>query len=519
MDTSKTKDKNTRKSSNRVADLSLSEIGRVPPQSVDFEEAVLGAMLLEKDAVTDSIGILQPQSFYKEAHQKIFTAIHQLFESSEPIDILTVTNQLRKTGELDFIGGPFYLTQLTNRVASSAHVEYHARIIAEKFILREIIRISSETIKTAYDDSSDVFDILNKAESELFSVTQSNLRKSYDSMSNIMKQALDQIAKAQENDDDISGVPSGFKELDKMTSGWQRSDMIVLAARPGMGKTAFVLSMARNTAVDFNMGVAVFSLEMSSVQLVNRLISSETGISSEKLRKGKLSDAELQQLHTRIRKLSTAPLYIDDTPGLSIFELRAKCRQLKTKYDIQLVVIDYLQLMSAGSSKGGGNREQEISQISRSIKEIAKELNIPIIALSQLSRSVETRGGDKKPILSDLRESGAIEQDADIVSFIYRAEYYGLEPEGGGQNIGEIILAKHRNGSLGTVQLKFVGHLAKFANLDDDFDGMNDFNAIGPNVEFDDESGGATMTRQSRMNDTEYEDEDFNEEVDKENPF
>lgn len=463
------------------------EGGKLPPQAVDLEEAVLGALMLEKNPVNDVIDVLKPESFYKEAHQKIYGAIMDLFGASEPIDILTVTNKLRSKGELDVVGGPYYISQLTNRVASTAHAETHARIIAQKYIMRELIRISGETIRNAYDETTDVFDLLDRAESELYGVAEGNIRKNYDSMSQIMKQAIDQIEQAQNREDGISGINSGFSELDRITSGWQRSDMIVLAARPGMGKTAFVLSMARNSAVQFNHPVAVFSLEMSSIQLVNRLIASETEISAEKLRKGNLEPHEYQQLHARIGALSKAPIFIDDTPALSIFELRAKARRLKQQHNIDLIIIDYLQLMTAGSSKGG-NREQEISTISRSIKEIAKELNVPIIALSQLSRSVETRGGDKKPMLSDLRESGAIEQDADIVTFIYRPEYYGITEDENGNTTtgtGEIIIAKHRNGSLASVQLKFIAHLAKFANMDTMDYGGDPFATLGPNEEFD----------------------------------
>jgi replicative DNA helicase len=320
-----------------------------------------------------------------------------------------------KNGELEAAGGAAYISSLTNRVASSAHIQFHARIIAEKFIKRELIRVSSEIIRDSFDETKDVFELLNAAEQDLFSIAENNMSKQVASMSNVVREAIKEIEKAAQNSDGISGVPTGFFDLDKVTSGWQRSDMIVLAARPGMGKTAFVLSMARNTAVDYNMGVAVFSLEMSAVQLVKRLIASEARIDAQKLRKGDLKDHEFQQMHSRITKLSNAPLFIDDTPGLSIFDFRAKCRRLKQQHNIELIIIDYLQLMSAKDGKGGGNREQEISTISRSIKEIAKELNVPIIALSQLSRSVEQRGGDKRPQLSDLRESGAIEQDADIV--------------------------------------------------------------------------------------------------------
>ena len=499
------------------------ELGKVPPQAVDLEQAVLGAMMLEKNAVNDTIDILKPSSFYDPKHQFIYGAIRQLFGSSSPIDLLTVINQLKVNGELEASGGAAYISQLTSRVASTAHTEFHARVIAEKYIKRELIRMSSEVIREAFDDTKDVFDVLNTAESELFKIAENNMGKHVDIMQNVVREAIEEIEKASQNKSGISGVPTGFMALDKLTSGWQRSDMIVIAARPAMGKTAFVLSMARNTAVDHNMGVAIFSLEMSSVQLVKRLIASESRLSAEKLRKGDLAEHEFQQLHTRIAKLATAPLYIDDTPGISIFDLRAKCRRLKMQYDIQMVIIDYLQLMTAGGSKNGGNREQEISSISRSIKEIAKELNVPIIALSQLSRSVEQRGGDKRPVLSDLRESGAIEQDADIVSFIYRPEYYGfMQDEDGNSNagVGEIIVAKHRNGALDSVRLRFIGEFARFDNMDN----FSDDNAPGgisnltANRSFDDSSQGS-ITIPSKMNSSEEDIADFNRNFDDEAPF
>ena len=478
--------------------------GKLPPQAVDLEEAVLGAMMLEKGPVNDVIDILKPESFYKDGHRRIYAAIQKLFQTSEPIDILTVTAELRKSGELDIVGGPYYISQLTNRIASAANAEFHARVIAQKHIARELIRISSDTIKNAYDETSDVFELLDSAEAGLFQVAEGNIRKNYDSMQNVVREALEQLDKAIAQEDGLSGVPTGFTDLDRVTSGWQKSDMVVIAARPGMGKTAFVISMARNTAVLFNQAVAIFSLEMASVQLVNRLIASESRISAEKLRKGDLEPHELTMLNQRITKLTQAPIFIDDTPALSVFELRAKCRRLKAQHDIQMVIIDYLQLMTA-SGMGAGNREQEISMISRSIKSIAKELNVPILALSQLSRSVETRGGDKRPMLSDLRESGAIEQDADIVCFIYRPEYYGItEDEEGNSTVGtgEIIIAKHRNGSLENVRLRFIGHLARFDNMDSlNFEEDGQVGQMTPNTEFDAEAGVQTMTVQSKMND------------------
>ncbi len=496
------------KSAGRNVPTTLLDGGKLQPQAVELEEAVLGAMMLEKNAVNEGIEILQPESFYKVAHQKIFQAIYDLFKESEPIDILTVTHRLRKTNQLDEVGGPYYISQLTNKVASAANIQFHARIISQKHILRELIRISTLIVKDAYDETTDVFDLLDKAEQNLYKVAEGNIRKDYDKMSNLMAEAIQQIEEAGRNEDGLSGIPSGFHSLDLLTGGWQRSDLIIMAGRPGMGKTAFVLSMARNVAVQFQRPVAVFSLEMSSLQLVNRLISSETEIPAEKIRKGTLQEHEFHQLHSRISKLSDAPLFIDDTPALSVFELRAKCRRLKAQHGIELIIIDYLQLMTAGGDgKGGSNREQEISTISRSLKGLAKELNVPIIALSQLNRSVETRGGDKRPQLSDLRESGAIEQDADLVTFIYRPEYYQITQYENGEStlgIGEIIIAKHRNGALDNVKLRFHDTLAKFDNLDNfEFDSEGN---IAPNTEFDTPN---TITRPSRMDD--FSDDDDND--------
>ena len=483
-------------------ELSLEQLGKVPPQAKDLEEAVLGALMLDSDALSNAIEILRTESFYQTEHQKVFTAIEILFNSAQPVDILTVTNQLRKNGELDEIGGAVFVAGLTERVASAANIETHARIIAQKYIQRELIKISAKIMTDAYDETSDVFDLLGEAEKSLYEVSEGNIRKNYDKMSSLIRQALHQIEEVKNKEGGISGVPSGFQDLDKVTSGWQKSDLVILAARPGMSKTAFVLSTARNTAVQFNKPVAVFSLEMSSVQLVNRLIASESGIAAEKLRKGNLEDHEWIQLNQKITQLSEAPIFIDDTPALTIFELRAKCRRLKKQHDVELIIIDYLQLMHAGGSQKSGNREQEISTISRSLKSIAKELDVPIIALSQLSRAVETRGGDKRPMLSDLRESGAIEQDADIVCFIYRPEYYGMtewpnsapgeDPDCTGQ--GEIIIAKHRNGSLDNVRLRFIANLAKFTDLDS-------FGAMSNS--FNDDFGNNIITHSSSMNEDE----------------
>ncbi|WP_299621789.1 replicative DNA helicase [uncultured Tenacibaculum sp.] len=447
------------------------EKGKLPPQALDLEEAVLGAMMTDKKGIDEVIDILHPDAFYDRRHQEIYAAVYALFQNSEPIDLLTVSNQLRKDGKLEIAGGDFYIIGLTQKVASSAHIEFHSRIILEKFIQRKLISISSEIIESAYDETTDVFDLLDDAEGKLFEVTQGNLKKGAENAQSLVQQAINKIQEIS-NKEGMSGLATGFTKLDALTSGWQPTDLIIIAARPGMGKTAFVISMAKNMAIDFNHAVALFSLEMSSVQLITRMISSETGLTSEKLRKGNLEPHEWEQLNVKVKKLSDAPIFIDDTPALSIFDLRAKARRLVSQHGVKILIIDYLQLMTAGGA--GGNREQEISMISRNLKALAKELDVPVIALSQLSRSVETRGGSKRPLLSDLRESGAIEQDADIVSFIFRPEYYGMtewddDDHSPCEGQGEFIVAKHRNGGLDNIRLKFTGHLAKFSDLEEGF--------------------------------------------------
>ena len=455
------------------------EKGKLPPQVLDLEEAVLGAMMIDKKGVDEVIDILQPDAFYKEGHKYIFEAIVTLFNDSQPIDLLTVSAQLKKMAKLELAGGDFYLIQLTQKISSSAHIEFHSRIILQKYIQRSLIKISSEIIEESYDETTDVFDLLDKAESKLYEVTQGNIKRSSETAQSLVIQAKKRIEEIA-GKEGLSGIATGFEMLDKITSGWQPSDLIIIAARPGMGKTAFVLSMARNIAISTNHAVALFSLEMSSVQLITRLISSETSLSSEKLRTGKLEKHEWEQLSVKVKDLEKAPLFIDDTPSLSIFDLRAKARRLKSQHDIKIIIVDYLQLMTAGGGgKGGGNREQEISTISRNLKALAKELDVPVIALSQLSRAVETRGASKRPLLSDLRESGAIEQDADIVSFIYRPEYYKIDEwdddeHSPTQGQAEFIIAKHRNGSLENVRLKFIGQFGKFDNLDDYSAGYDD---------------------------------------------
>lgn len=478
----------------------LVELGKLPPQAVDLEIAVLGALMLDKDALTNTIAMLKPEAFYKEAHQRIFSAMQNLFSKAEPVDILTVTQELKRTGELEIAGGAFYVTQLTNRIASAANVQVHARIVLEKHLQRELIRISTDTLQHSYEDNADVFELLNKAEQNLFSISQTNIRKDFEHIQKVMGRTIQDIEGARNQE--LSGVQSGFTSLDRITGGWQRSDLIILAARPGTGKTAFVVSMMRNAAVEFNKPVAIFSLEMTSNQLVSRFISGETELSAEKLRKGELREHEYQQLNSKISRLVDAPIYIDDTPALSIFEFRAKARRLKAQHNIAMVIVDYLQLMVSGQ-EGKFSREQEVSMISRSLKAIAKELDVPIIALSQLSRAVEQRGGSKRPQLSDLRESGAIEQDADIVMFIYRPDMAGITQDENGMStdgMAEIIIAKHRNGRIDSANLMFIPHLAKFVEP------SSSVVASAPSANMDDFNADNTIIRGSRMNDIE---EDF----------
>ena len=445
----------------------VDRLAKLPPQAPDIEESVLGALMLEKDALTTVIDILKPASFYKEAHQEIYQAIVQLFNDAAPIDLRTVVNQLRKNGKLELVGGAYYITSLTTRVSSASNIEFHARAIAEYAIKRALIAVATEVHRSAYEDTQDIFELLDQAEQALFEVTDSHIRKNYSDMRSLLGEAFKELEVKRQHKDGLTGIPSGFTALDRVTSGWQKADLIIVAARPGMGKTALLLSALRNAAVDHGHPVAIFSLEMAALQLVNRLISAEAELEGEKIKKGNLADYEWEQLMHKTAQLSQAPIYIDDTPALSIFELRAKCRRLKAKHNIQLIAVDYLQLMSGESIRGAGNREQEIASISRSLKSIAKELHVPVIVGSQLSRAVETRGGNKRPQLSDLRESGSIEQDADMVLFLYRPEYYGMTEDAEGhptQGMGEVIVAKHRNGSLDSAGLKFIGKYTKFVD-------------------------------------------------------
>jgi len=506
--------KNRRKTS---PDLSTMIYGKVPPQAKELEEAVLGAIMLEKGAFDAVIEILKPECFYVDAHQRIFRAMQGLANKSQPIDILTVVEELRSREELDMVGGPYYVTKLTNSVVSSANIEAHSRIVLQKFIQRELIRISGEIISDAYEDSTDVFDLLDQAESKIYEVTSTHLRNNYETIDSVLVKTIQRIEDLRHKNEDITGVPSGFPGLDRVTYGWQSTDLIILAARPAVGKTAFALNLARNAALHPTKStpVALFSLEMSAGQLVQRILSAESEIWLEKISRGKMEEHEMKQLYARgIQRLAQAPIFIDDTPALNIFELRAKCRRLKNANNIGLIIIDYLQLMSGTGENRNSNREQEISNISRSLKGLAKELQVPIIALSQLSREVEKRKeGNKMPQLSDLRESGAIEQDADMVMFLYRPEYYDItQDEMGDSNRGEthVRIAKHRNGSLETIKLRALLHIQKF--IEDG--GGNDFGSGLPSnfkpVAGNDGSGARMFIQtSSKMNDLPDDEDPF----------
>lgn len=457
---------------NFARELSISQ-GKMPPNAVDFEKLVIGTFLIDKKGLDYSIELLTPEVFYDPRHQVIFSAIVKLYDDNHPVDLMTVIQELKKGGNLNLAGGDHYIIDLTMGVSSSAHIEYHVRVILEKFILRSLINVSANVIDNSYKESTDVFELLDQAEKSFFDITNGTIKKGFDTANTLVKDAIEAIAALRDREG-LSGIPSGFSKLDEATGGWQNSDLIIIAARPAMGKTAFILSMARNIAVEHKIPMALFSLEMASLQLITRMIASETGISSENLRKGKLSEDEWNRLFSNVSGLEKAPLYIDETPSLSVFDFRAKCRRLVMQYGVKIIMVDYLQLMTANSgNKASGTREQEIATISRSLKAIAKELNVPVIALSQLSRTVESRPG-KRPQLSDLRESGAIEQDADIVSFIFRPEYYKIdvwdndppESQSDTKNQAEIIIAKHRNGATADIRLAFLKNIGKFGDLE-----------------------------------------------------
>ncbi len=444
--------------------------GRVPPQAGEVEKTVLGAMLIEREAIPKTVEILQPGTFYTERHNTIYECVLSLFERGNPVDLITLGDELERREQLEAVGGSYYLSELTASVDTAANVEYHARIVAEKSLLRGLIENLTSVVGQAYDPSADAFELLDHAESEIFRISDSQLRKSASSMHDVLKETLARLESIHGQEGGVTGVPSGFKRVDQMTGGWQPSDLIIIAARPSMGKTAFSLAMARNAALhpENPAGVAIFSLEMSSGQLAQRLLTSEARVDAQAARTGRMSDDDWPRLARAAGKLSEAPIYIDDTPGLTVLELRAKCRRLKAEHDIGLIIVDYLQLMHGTGLNKSSNREQEIAHISRSLKGLAKELNVPVIALSQLSRAVETRGGDKRPQLSDLRESGSIEQDADVVAFIYRAERYGITVDENGnstEGLAELIIGKQRNGPIGDVSLAFVHQHARFENL------------------------------------------------------
>jgi replicative DNA helicase len=477
MTQTKQRDKRRKKVSHTPV---MEGLGKKRPYDHELEKVVLGALMLEKDALEAVVDILKISTFDKDSHQRIFEAILRLNTKTEPIDMMTVTNELRANGELEICGGAFAIAELTQRVNSAANIEYHTRILVQYAMKRAAIVIGDTLVKDAYDETTDVFEILDKAEQSFYDISERNTKKQTTDILPIMAEAFEEIETMKNHTDGLTGVPSGFYDFDKVTAGFQKSDLVIIAARPGMGKTAWVLSAMRNAAVEFNQGVAIFSLEMSSVQLVKRLISAEAKISSEKLKTGNLTPQEWDQLVTMTTKLQNAPIFIDDTPALSIMELRAKCRRLKAKKDLSMIIVDYMQLMTVGESQSNykGNREQEISLISRSLKQLAKELEVPVLALSQLSRAVETRGGEKRPQLSDLRESGSIEQDADMVMFLYRPEYYGItEDEEGNStiNMGEVIIAKHRNGALKNIKMKFIKQFTYFCDFTDDYLTNNSF--------------------------------------------
>ncbi len=461
-----------------IIKVGANELGKLPPQALELEASVIGALMIEKEAFSSITDLLRPESFYSDQHRHIFEAIQSLSANDAPIDVLSVAEKLKQAGQLEQAGGVIYLSDLTRRVASAAHIRYHAQIIAQKATARDLITAACQIEEKGYDETQDVDELVEEATAKIFEISQRSQKRDVTHIYPVITEAFDRMHKASENDGNISGIPSGFTELDKITSGWQKSDLVIIAARPAMGKTAFVLSMAKNIAVDFNIPVAIFSLEMSNVQLVNRLIMNVCEIEGNKIRNGRLTKAEWDKLDNSIGVLQNAPIYVDDTPGLSVFELQSKARKLVKEHKIQLIIIDYLQLMNA-NGMSFGSREQEVSIISRNLKGLAKELDIPVIALSQLSRAVEKRDSSnsnvdgKKPLLSDLRESGAIEQDADMVCFIHRPEYYKLYDDGNGKDLrglGQIIVAKHRNGATDEIWLRFIGKYTRFQNEDTAFD-------------------------------------------------
>ncbi len=441
--------------------MDIGALGRIPPQNIQAEQSVLGSMLLDKEAIPVITEILRNEDFYREDHREIFEAIMDLFESAEPIDLITVSEQLKIRGTLDNVGGLEYLTNIATSVPTTSNARHYAKIVEEKALLRTLIKASSSIVDMGYEASEEVTFVLDRAEKSIFDILQKRNTQGFSPIRDVLLGTFNRLEELYNNNGSITGIPTGFNDLDYKTSGLQNSDLILVAARPAMGKTAFVLNIAQYVSVRSKIPVAIFSLEMSKEQLVNRMLSSEAMVDSHKMRTGKLEDDDWQKIAGALAPLSEAPIYIDDTPGTSIMEIRAKCRRLKLEKDLGLVIIDYLQLMQGRGRNE--SRQQEISEISRSLKILAKELNVPVITLSQLSRGPESRT-DHRPMLSDLRESGAIEQDADIVMFLYRDDYYNPDTEK--KNIAEVILSKHRNGSTGTVELVWLGQYTRFANLE-----------------------------------------------------
>ena len=447
------------------------------PQALEVERAVLGALMNDRDAYAVVCEILSPESFYEQRNQLIYSAIRDLSLAEKPVDVLTVTDELERQGSLDKVGGAIYIADLSNKVASSANIEYHARIIAHKFLARQLISFASEIETKAFDGSMDIDDLMQEAEGSLFELSRRNMKKDYTQIDPVISNAVEVIQKAAANKDGLTGVPTGYHKLDNITSGWQSSDLVIIAGRPAMGKTSFALSMAKNIAADYKVPMAFFSLEMSNVQLVNRLISNCCEIQGSKILNGQLKPDEWERLDKRLNNLIGSPLYVDDTPGLSVFELRTKARRLVRDHGVKIIMIDYLQLMNANGMRFS-SRQEEVSTISRSLKQIAKELDIPILALSQLNRGVESREGleGKRPQLSDLRESGAIEQDADMVLFVHRPEYYHIYQDENGRDLhgmAQIIIAKHRKGATGDVLLNFRGEFTRFENPEDTSSNLN----------------------------------------------
>ncbi len=461
------------------------------PQAVDIEKMVLGALMVDKDAFSVVSEILHPETFYEPRSQKIYKAIQTLSLNEDPVDIMTVVEELKREGTLDDIGGAGYILELSERVASSAHIEYHAKILAQKYLARQLISFASVIETKAFDETVDVDELMQEAEGSLFELSQKNMRQDYTQIDPVVKQAVEILQKAAANKGGLTGIPTGYAKLDDYTSGWQRSDLVIIAGRPAMGKTSFALSLAKNIAVDYDTPIAFFSLEMNNVQLVNRLISNVCEIEGKKILNGQLDDEEWKRLDKNVRKLQAAPIYIDDTPGMSIFELRTKARRLVREKGVQVIMIDYLQLMNANGSRFG-SRQEEVSTISRSLKGLAKELDIPVLALSQLNRTVEGREGidGKRPQLSDLRESGAIEQDADMVLFVHRPEYYRIFTDEKGNDLhgkAQIIIAKHRKGGTGDVLLNFRGEFTRFENpTDSDKSPIGGGEIIGSKINGDD---------------------------------